>query len=263
MKILTLIVAAIILSGNSITDQKDSPKDLLIESAFYPSFHLPVKLKLHKSGADGYLIFMVLDIKDKSKIIIRDSVRLGENDFINFFKKLHNTSLLKIPSDTMNIGNDGITLSTEILQDGQAHQFRSWSPARDNFLDAIFDLTYSKFPKQEKYIENIQAYFNYGLPVKIKSVNPFIAKFYGSISIDLYSDLQKFFKKVPKRKKAILDMTNFWGMGTVFNDDFEEFDLSHPKLIWVIPNDKKYYFKNIGLDTAKMIENLELAIASN
>ena len=50
-------------------------------------------------------------------------------------------------------------------------------------------------------------------------------------------------------------------MGSVFDDDFEEFDLSHPKLVWVIPKDKKNYFKNIGLDTTKIVENLDLAMA--
>jgi hypothetical protein len=105
-------------------------------------------------------------------------------------------------------------------------------------------------------------YFDYGLPVKIKSKKPYIARFYGSISIDEDEELQRFFKKVPRRRKAIIDMTNLWGMGLVFAEDFEEFDRSHPMLVWIIPENRREYFKQFGLDSAKMFEKLDLAIVS-
>lgn len=260
MKIQLLILAVTILSGNTIAGKKDIPEELLIESIFYPSFHHPVKLKLYKSREDGYLTFIVLDKKDEMKAILTDSVLLTKNDFAVFFKKLRNTSLLKIPNDSTRTGNDGITLKTKILQDGQVYQFESWSPPRNDFLDALFELLNKKLPAQENYIEDIQTYFDYGLPVKIKSTAPFIARFYGGISIDFYDELLKFFKKVPKRRKAVLDMSNFWVMGKIFYDDFEEFDLSHPKLIWVIPSNKREYFKEIGIDSSKMVESLNLAM---
>jgi len=239
---------------------------LVIETGFYPSFHYPFELEIHKNNKTGYLIIKVLDYGIKDKIIEFDSVQLTNDDFIQFFKTLDPVSLLEIPYDTLDIGADGITFDVKIHQDGKVSKFWSWSPTREvkpihyKYLDAIFELLNNKLHKQENYIENVQRYFSYGLPVKIKSTNPFIARIYGGLSLGNEGDLQEFFDKVPIDKIAILDMSNLGSMGTMFYPYFKTFDSLHPKLIWVASGDSKNYFKLSGIDTAKMVESLELAL---
>jgi hypothetical protein len=257
-KIIFFLFLLIILYCNTFSTKEIVHKDILVEIEFLPSFHLAVKLKLYKSGESGYLTFLAIDKRNKDKVISKDSVTLSKSDFNNFAKKIKPLSLLTIFYDTTIFGNDGIRVKAKISQDGQQNNFNSWSPERDNFFDAIFELLYNKLPAQENYVEDIKAYFDYGLPIRIKSKAPYIARIYGMISIDMDEDLQKFFKKVPKRKKAIIDMRNSWGIATAF--DFEEFDLPRPNLIWIVPKEKRDYFKQFDIDSTKMVDNLDSAI---
>jgi len=266
MKSLIFISIILLLTSCNSVEKKQLPNGLFIETEFYPSFHSAIKLEIHKIKETGYLTFRVLEYGTKDKIVSFDSVQLTIDDFIQFFKTLGSVSLLKIPYDTLDIGLDGVTFDGRISQDGELNEFWGWSPTRKEkpiqykFLDAIFELLNNKLPRQENYIEDVQNYFSYGLPVKVKSTKPYVARMYGGLSLGDEGDLQIFFDKVPIDKTAILDMSNFGRMGTMFHPYFKTFDSLHPKLIWVIPGERRYFFKISGVDTTKMVESLELAL---
>ena len=265
MKSLKVISVLLIFASCKSNHQTQVPDKVLIEAGFYPSFHLPVEIKLQKDSDSGYLTCKALDYDSANKVIAFDSVLLTKNDFDTFFKMLDTVSLLKIPYDTLDLGMDGITVVASIIQNGQTNKFRTWSPSRYEkpmhyrFLDAIFNLLNKKLPKLENYIENVQDYLSYGLGIKIKSENPIVIKMYGGYSIDDATKLQSFFDSLPRNKPVIMDMSNFGGMGTILHDYFAVCDGTHEKMIWVTPGKLKEYFTEVGIDTTKMTSSVEIA----
>ncbi len=265
----TPIIIILISFFSSCNGDKDhrtiTPDKLSINIGFYPSFHLPVQLRLHKNGDTGYLTCKVLARDASYKVVSFDSVLLNKNDLDTFFRILDTISLLKIPYDTLDIGNDGITIYVDIIQDGQTNKFWSWSPSRKNqptqykFLDAVFDLINKKLPKEENYIEDVQDYLSYGLGIKIKGENPMIIKMYGDYSIDDANELQLFFDSLPRDKPIIMNMSNFGGMGSILDDYFTVCDRKHEKMIWVTPGNLRNYFAQVGIDTNKMAPDIESA----
>jgi hypothetical protein len=73
--------------------------------------------------------------------------------------------------------------------------------------------------------------------------------------------LQRFFATVPVDSDAVLDLSNFHGMGTLLYPYFNKFDRTHPKTIWVVgPNSRKQLL-DAGIDKRKMVFSLPEALA--
>jgi hypothetical protein len=265
MKSLKIILYILVFSSCNTDYKNQIPDKVLIDVGFYPAFHLPIQVKILKNNDSGYLTCKVLGRDTLHKITAFDSVLLTKNDFDTFFKILDTVSLLKMHYETVDIGMDGITIDATIIQNEETNKFATWSPSRKEkpidykFLDAVFDLINKKLPKEENYIEDVQDYLSYGLGIKIKNDNPAIIKMYGGYTIFDATKLQLFFDSLPRDKPIIMDMSNFGGMGSILHDYFAVCDGTHEKMIWVTPGDWKEYFTRVGIDTNKMVSDIETA----
>lgn len=108
--------------------------------------------------------------------------------------------------DKIDVKNDTISLTTR-------------NPKRNNkyktdfqILDAFFKLSYATITDYKGIctLENIQDYFNYGLPIRQINKNPLEYRVWGSISgcREDNPSLISFFEKLPKDKPVILDLRN-------------------------------------------------------
>src|SRR4051794_12434597 len=115
MRVLYFITVLLLFGCNQKTYL---PDELNVDLAFYPSFHLPIKVKIYKHKDTGYLTFIALDYDSAKKMLSFDSVTLSKEDFLEFFKKLDTVSLLQIPYDTLQRPMDGIMVEANIIQNG-------------------------------------------------------------------------------------------------------------------------------------------------
>jgi hypothetical protein len=248
----------------NLTDNFIIPEKLFIDAGFYPSFHLPIQLKIYKLGTNGYLTFRALDYDNIERVISSDSVSLTKSDFRDFFKALGTTSLLTIPNDTLQAPNDGIGVEAVVIQDDKTNKFKNRSADRESilvFVKAVMDLLNKKLPRQENYIEDVEGYFSTDFKAKIKSEQPFVAKIIiNGHSSEAEKDLKDFFEKVPVDKPAVIDVRKFQFLANSLAPFFKSFDSTHPKLIWVDRTGEAAYLQRIGIDTAKIEGNLEIAI---
>ena len=220
-----------------------------------------VKLKIKKNFEDGYLTFLVQEYGEK-KLLAFDSVLLTSRDFYIFFKMLDTVSLLNIPYDTLYIPTDAITVWVKINQDGNTNDFISISrgdPSFRLFKYALMDLLNRKLPKQDYYIEDLERDLGTNKSTKIKSKDPFVVKMCDRLSSRKENELKELFRKVPKDKSVIIDMTKFGIMDDILKPYFKSFDSSHPKAIWVIQEDRRMNLAVVGIDTLKMVKSLDIA----
>jgi hypothetical protein len=102
-------------------------------------------------------------------------------------------------------------------------------------VEAVLGLCQRKFtaPKQQAYFESLEQYFDFGLPCKVTSTEPFEVRIYGSLSSNEEQDLNKFVRALPTVKPILIDVTNFDGMGTMFFPLFQRLLAQNTRVVWV------------------------------
>ena len=142
----------------------------------------------------------------------------------------------------INMKNDTISLTTS-------------NPLRNNkyktdfkILDAFFKLSYKTISDYKGIciVENIQDYFNYGLPIRLVSKNPLEYRVWGSVSgcREDNPDLIAFFNKLPNNKPVLFDLRN------------GSFSICLYEVLGDFSKKKQLYFygKNESLEYKKIIE---------
>jgi hypothetical protein len=148
----------------------------------------------------------------------------------------------------INMKNDTISLTTS-------------NPLRNNkyktdfkILDAFFKLSYKTINDYKGIciVENIQDYFNYGLPIRLVNKNPLEYRVWGSVS-GCREDNQKliaFFNKLPNNKPVLFDLRN------------GSFSICLYEVLGDFSKKKQLYFygKNETLEYKKIIEKQKTEI---
>jgi len=226
-----------------------------------PSFIYASKLVIH-SGRDSSWIQLEMykHYKDVTpiftkKVQVQAQMLTPLTDFFNTYKFRDNTSLDSIVTYKINdkgdsvrvvteiMGNDGIIVYGTMDQDKTIRKFEFWSPnkgtANDKLSKILLDILYTAFQDQTsvEYFELLEQYFPHGLGVKKISDVPLKYKLYGSIDSDDDSAIENFFESLPHDKKVFIDMSNFSGMGTMYDDVIEDYVSANKKIYWVNPTD--------------------------
>jgi hypothetical protein len=77
-------------------------------------------------------------------------------------------------------------------------------------------------------------------------------KLYGSISSNELEELYVFFDSLPIDKEVNIDMSNFNGLGTMFDEDFLELSETHDLIRWVNCSEgAKRILKRAGINDDK------------
>ena len=242
----------------------DSTPSVTID--FSPAFDSAMLVSVRREKDRPLLVFTVHDGLNNNKVFAGDSVSLSEEDWVAFIKAV-DTGALRSLQPILHQGLDGIGIRASYKNGDSAHTFYCWSPQRsDNagiykLLDPTFLLLEKLLPARENVIENVKNYLEYGLPVKIESRKPFIARLYGDLSTGCETDLQHFLTTVPVDSSAVLDCSNFHGMGTLLYPYFDQFDRTHPKTIWVVGPGSRKQLLEAGINERKMVSSLTEALA--
>ena len=139
------------------------------------------------------------------------------------------------------LGLDGITVYNTISQESAQNKFKFWSPRKNSapqehkLVEAVLGLCQRKFTtqKEQEYFESLEQSFDFGLPCKITSTDPFEVRMYGGLSSNEEQELTKFIHQLPSDRPLLIDMTNFEGMGTMFYPLFRSLLARNNQIVWV------------------------------
>lgn len=232
---------------------------------FSPSFMPSCRISIIKKGEIGQLKLIVYNFRDTSRtlrVAYADSVVLKDSDFNYFFNTLDSISLMTMKTDS-SMGLDGIGVQNTCYQDTIKNTFYFWSPNKGSkehkIVEAVIGLTRQKFTsmKQQEYFESLEQYFDFGLPCKKISDNPYEVRIYGSLSSNEEQELNKFIKDLPSDRPILIDMTNFEGMGTMYYPLFKSLINRNKNIVWATRY--KRQLKEIGIDTTKIAPDISTA----
>ena len=162
------------------------------------------------------------------------TVTLPQEKILDFLSQIKNLDF-SVPEREW-VGLDGITVHYTIHHRESDIETEIWGPNNTdsrsyNYLAYWAWITlYGVNAKYDKYLEQIYGYFSsWGAPL-LKTGNKL--KIFGRLSTQDQEAIENQFYKIANEKEAVIDMTNFEGMGTLLLPLFKEFALENPKITW-------------------------------
>jgi hypothetical protein len=231
---------------------------------YYPSFMPPCVITIiARDSIQRITLRTYDDRRDTPVTIVQDSARLSFADLAFFFSKLDSIPVLRMRTKEQ-LGTDGITVYNTISRDSAQNKFNFWSPRKDNapqehkLVEAVLGLSRRKFTaqKEQEYFESLEQYFDFGLPCKVTSTDPFEVRLYGSLSSNEEQELTKFVHQLPSDRPILLDMTNFEGMGTMFYPLFHSLLTRNNRIVWVASKWSRTQLEEMGVPANRIIMNL-------
>ena len=267
--LLIIIIFGLLTSCSDKTNKTDKTLADIHDFTYYvdfsPSFMYSCRISIIKKDQIGQIELTTYDSRDASgnlKISYEDNVVLTESDFKYFFNTLDTISLVKMKSDN-SMGVDGITVHNSYYQDTIKNTFDFWSPRKGSkehkIVEAVIGLSRQKFTKikYQEHFESLEQYFDFGLPCKKVSDNPYEIRIYGSLTSHRERELNKFIAELPSDRPIIIDMTNFEGMGTMYYPLFKSLATRNKSIVWVTKYNQ--ILKEIGVDTTKIVPDIATA----
>lgn len=224
-----------------VKDEYKGPRAFAYQGEFYPSFMHSCTFVIKTNDGAGRLKMTVFNDRDSLRpALFADSAALNKDDLRFFFTALDSVQLFKMATKE-SYGLDGITVYNVVSQDSLHNKFKFWSPRKKGapqehkLVEAVIGLFRRKFTslKQQKYFELLEQYFDFGLPCRVTSTEPFEVRIYGGLSSNEEAALNKFVHDLPTDKPMLIDMTNFNGMGTMFYPLFRSLLKRNPNIVWV------------------------------
>jgi hypothetical protein len=268
-RLLIILFVGLLTSCSNTTNKVDLTSADANYFAYYvdfgPSFMPSCRISIIKKDKIGQLKLTVYNFRDTSRTLrinYADSVELTESDLKYFFNTLDTISLMEMKSDS-SMGLDGIGVHNTCYQDSIKNAFYFWSPNKGSkehkIVEAVIGLSRQKFTamKYQEYFESLEQYFDFGLPCKKISDNPYEVRIYGSLSSNEEKELNKFVNELPSDRPILIDMTNFEGMGTMYYPLFKSLITRNNKIVWATRY--KQQLKEIGVDTTKIAADIETA----
>ncbi|MDJ1486224.1 hypothetical protein QNI16_37420 [Cytophagaceae bacterium YF14B1] len=238
---------------------------------FRPSFidQCLVDITVKEGKGDIEIILKSLE-RDKSvpsQVISQQKVL--DKDSLESSIKLIDMDSLFACKTLETFGLDGISVSVHLKDIQRTNEFTFWSPRKatepteHQLVEVVLELIRQHFTDDsyQNYLEQLEQYFEFGLPAKIKSVDPFVVRIYGSLSVYEKDELTQFLQDLPVAKPILMDMSNFNGMGTILYPVFQSL-LSHTnRIIWVANHYAKDQLLAIGVQPEDIVQDFQTGIA--
>ena len=235
-----------------VKNEYKGPRAFAYQGEFYPSFMHSCAFAIKTNDGAGRIKLTVFNDRDSLRTaVFADSAALNGDDVRFFFTVLDSVPLFKMATKE-SYGLDGITVYNVVSQDSLHNKFKFWSPRKKGapqehkLVEAVIGLSRRKFTslKQQEYFESLEQYFDFGLPCRVTSTEPFEVRIYGNLSSNEEEALTKFVHDLPADKPMLIDMTNFNGMGTMFYPLFRDLKKRNPDIVWVA-SPKTYIFDQL------------------
>ena len=152
---------------------------------------------------------------------------------------------------------DGIRLNSVTVDGGQtrSHGFIMPQAGSDELqlIHLFMSLAQRVIDDQSfiNYIELLEQYFPFGLPVKIFDEVPKRLRIYGSLSTDEKAAFTDVISTISEDNAVVVDMTNFTGMGTFLYECFKPLNKTS-QLSFFTNNQAELHLKAIGFDSVPM-----------
>tara|TARA_B110000114_G_scaffold124059_1_gene129975 strand:- start:71 stop:1000 length:930 start_codon:yes stop_codon:yes gene_type:complete len=246
-----------------------------VEFFFSPSFLYPTKFNIDIKNStieqytfqDSYYVKEWIDStsyrehrKDTLVVHYKKTFKIDKSELNRFLTELKLSRLDSTVEHRRSV-LDGIGFRvSKINSRNDTISLTSISPSRTEefqmdykLLDAFFDLSYKSIDDYDGIsgIENIQDYFNYGLPLRKVNENPIEYRVWGSIS-GCRDDNQEFLRileSLPNDKPVIFDLRN-GSIAYCLNEVLEEY--SQKKELYI-------YGDNSALQSKKIMDEIKLA----
>jgi len=222
-------------------------------------------MEIFQSGSVGELKLTIYEIKDTSRTVaLTDSVKLNKGDFDDFFRKLGDEVNLLETKSNPESGLDGIGVNNFVRNGNEHNEFHFWSPRKGTSEHKIIEtwmrLVRNHFTalKHIEYFESLEQYFDFPLPCRITSRDPWEVRIYGVLSVDeeRTRELTQFLDSLPSDKPVLVDMTNFQGMGTFFYPLFRNLIKRNGQIVWVVRDNKELL--EIGVNKNRIVDEVSL-----
>ena len=259
---LLLLLVSLLLSACS-----GKPKQLAKQHSFsyqgdyYPSFLPSCTISITTTPDVQRMWFSIYQYRDTVKTLtLATSAVISSADQAFFATKLAGVPVLKMISKEQQ-GTDGITVYNKVVQDSASNKFTFWSPRKNSapqehqLVEAVLGLARRKFTtqKEQEYFESLEQYFDFGLPCKITSTDPFEVRIYGGLSSNEEQELTKFVHQLPSDRSILIDMTNFEGMGTMFYPLFRSLLARNPHIVWVASKGSHDQLHEMGVPATRIV----------
>jgi hypothetical protein len=282
MKIFLILDLFIFMAMPSLG--QPGPNDFILNLKFVPSFLTPAELSIEAKGDSGvldlriYKNYRMKEISGENKVIIPVSKLTALTSFLKTYKfRIRNSTDTVgshrefINGDSVLVydierGNDGITVEGLFNQNSMMNKFAFWSPEKGSnaeLIAIVINLIDNLFQDQkiEDYIEQLQQYFPHKLGLKKLSDEPLTYKLFGSISAIEANEFYAFLKQLPFRSKVIIDLSNYSGMGTMFYDAFDEYNINRKNIYWLNPSRQGFIeLYEIGISNRQIISKKKLVV---
>lgn len=198
--------------------------------SFFPSFLFASELEL----VDGMNATVKIKITKRNE---KDSIETVHSKTFEITDKELSTLITAIDSfnhaysgPQTGFGLDGISVFvvSERLKSNDTIEF--WSPRREGsdnlyyeLLDPVFAIMkkYMTADAEMMYVEQLEQYFDYGVPIKKTGKNEF--RIYGALSYfeHVTKAINSLIDDMPSGEPVVIDMSNFEGMGTIYYPHFK------------------------------------------
>ncbi|RPD45869.1 hypothetical protein DNI29_17115 [Hymenobacter sediminis] len=226
------------------------------QGKFYPSFLSPatISVRINRQGI-GRIHLTVYNRTDTLQpVVFADSAFLSEQQMRRFYGALDSAAVLTM-TRVPQTGTDGITVVNQIAQDKAHHTVNFWSPRKANYprehrvVEAVLGVARHSFTtvQQQEYFERLEQYFDFGLPCRVTSTDPYEVRIYGNLSSNEEAVLTRFVQALPSDVPILVDMTNFEGMGTMFYPLFRSLLTRNHRVMWLPSVEAAKQLEEIGV----------------
>lgn len=258
--LLLLLISLLLSACSGAPKQPTSQHSFSYQGEYYPSFIPSCTISITATPDVQRIWLSVYQYRDTVKTLtLARSAALTPADLAFFRTKLAGVPVLKMVTKAQQ-GTDGITVDNTVVQDSATNKFSFWSPRKDSapqehqLVEAVLGLAQRKFTtqKEQEYFESLEQYFDFGLPCRITSTDPFEVRMYGSLSSDEDAALTNFIHQLPSDRLILIDVSNFQGMGTMFYPLFKSLLARNPRIVWVAPRGSREQLQELGIPAARM-----------
>jgi hypothetical protein len=207
-----------------------------VKLELYKHFKDVTPISTNKAQLEANRLTQLTDFLTNYQFRITNSI----DSIIRYTKTANGDSVREVE---VIMGNDGITVGGTLVQNNTTKKFEFWSPHKgtpnEKLIQILFNILHSAYYDETpvNYLELLEQYFPHELGLKKISDNPLKYKLYGDVSSDEEPQFEHFFESLPHGEKVFIDMSNFGGMGTMFDSILEDYVTQNKKLYWINPTD--------------------------
>ena len=225
--------------------------DFTFEFRAEPSFLVPSVVRLQTHPRSARLSIQVGDKLKENPALDRDAAHA-------FCARLLGALAIK-QDGPPSIGLDGIEVHGNLKMTASPDvNFSFSSPERAHqprdfaVVESVFLLLESTTPSclLNTYLEQLAAYFPFGIKVRRFAGPPLTLRVYGSLTIDDIDDFDRIVDSLPSNVPLVkrdMDMTNFNGMGTLLYESFGPLLSRSPAVEWKVSPQAARQLREVGV----------------